>query len=807
MMTAIACGAVIGVAAEAVRADAASSADSANAAVEQAATATGSELQEILVTARRREETILSAPVIVQAVTKQEIQNLHIESIQDIATAIPNLEITYSFAIAGITVNLRGIGNGSSALFADQDTALNLDGFTSNSGILYRQGLFDLGQIEVLKGPQSLYFGKSTSAGLIAIHSADPTTDWESSVTSGYEFNANQVVLNGYVSGPITDHLGIRVAGYRNTMEGYLYNPNPFNPVHRLPGESNTGARLTLKYDNPDVGLVVKFKAAYTHDGLNIAEGDLNQTKCHSPGVGNVLIPPYNLYDDCVINKYTSGDPTFTPYNPHGSFAPGSPAWATGNPIPQFENGQSYGSTNTGLGVLDIDYDLPENLTLSSVTGDDYIEAQDVGPDPTATGLLGLAAKTLTQEFSQELRLTSNWKDSWVNFMVGALYSTAVQRTGIAIPIPAFTIYFDNYVRLNSKNDSGFVQVLLTPFKQWELSAGARYQSEHREFGSMIARNNFAYPIIGPGEGVQNTPLSQRSVTEHATTPEVTLSYKPWDDLTAFVSYKKGYKGPAFNVSLTAPVYNENAGTSPVAGEHVNGYEGGVKAQLFDHRLALTATGYRYNYDDLQVAFTNITKNTTILSNGANARVQGIELGADYSPIQALTLNAFLNYNDAHFTAFPAAPCYGDQPAAAGCIYTPTGAAYQDLAGRTLNFAPKVTGSLGANYTWSFTDKYAAQFNIRGTYQSSEYTTPELNRLGIQPSFGLLNLGVRVGPHDGTWEVGLLCTDCTNRVYVTNGLDAGAGSAPPGLGAVVFQNVARPLQVLLQLTVRPNKLF
>jgi outer membrane receptor protein involved in Fe transport len=768
----------------AVRAKAAAAAVSSAAAPE-----------EIIVTARKREESIMKTPVILQAISAKQLENLHVTSIDSLTSASPGTFIQFGFAETGITAYIRGIGTSGSATFADQEIALNIDGFTSSQGALFRQGIFDAAQIEVLKGPQSLFFGKSTAAGMIAIHSADPTRDWQAEAKIGYEFKADEMDLSGYLSGPLTDDLGIRIAGYHNTSKGYLYNPNPANPAQRLPAETDNGARLTLKYDDPDIGLRVKFKAAYTYDSLNIAEYEFNQELCAGP----VNPSPFLPYDNCKLDLYTGGLPNGKPYSATADFSLGGPGFLTNTPAPLFKDGKSYAYTKTALAVLNVEYDVAPDVTLSSVTGLDYFKAVDAGRNQTSIGPVDIGTDPKYHEFSEELRLTTNWKDRWYNFMIGGLYNPTKRHDQLILNYPTGDIflsgvYEDGLARYKSDTEGAFAQALLTPFAHWELSAGVRYSHVRKTWLSVIQYNN-----LGFSNGIDVIPLLPKSATsmaENAWTPEFTLKYSPTDNLTTFISYKRGYKGPAWNSSLTNTVPDAASFLSKpyVHGERTKGVEGGVKAKLLDDQLSLTATGYLYSFQNLQVAFFDQTQNTANIQNGANARVQGLEVGGEYSPnaIRGLTLNAFANYNDTYYTRFTNAPCYVAEPVSAGCVNN-----IQNLAGRTLNFAPKFVGSLGAGYKWDLDEKYIASIDGQLQYTSSYASTPDTNPLGTQKAFATLSAAVHLAKSDNSWDLALLCHNCTNKLYITNGLDAG-GAAP-----AVNADIGRPLQILLQLTVHP----
>ena len=780
--------------------------------IAQTASQESAGIEEIVVTTRKREESIMQAPAIVQAITPPEMQNLHVNEVDAIGQASPGLQMNTAYTLAGSTVYLRGIGTSGSSNYIDESVALNIDEFTSSFGLLFRQGLLDVSQIEVLKGPQSLFFGKSTTAGLIAIHSADPTSTWGSQVNVGYEFDAQEKDVDGYISGPITDDLGVRFAAKHNWREGWMTNPNPDNSSHHLPSGQSNAARVTLRYDKPDLRLHVKFKGGFTSDTSDNWFGDFNQNICPP---GGTATPYYRQYDDCTANRFVGGTPDVLPYNPNLNFdAFNNASFAVATPLPIYRDGSPYGYTDTALGILSISYDITPGLTLFSVTASESANGQEAGasPNPGVT-LVDIGASDKSQEFSQEVRLTSNWQDSWFNFMVGALYNPTTRTDKLDLVIVGagslpqlgtYNLYTDSNTRLKGETDGVFGQILLRPSQHWDLSVGVRYTYVEKHFTSMAVFHN--YPaVFSPdpqGEDIQNVPENLRSVTETALTPEVTLRYTPTDDVMTFVSYKEGYKGPGFNVNLAAPSFNAT-NVNPFAGETTEGFEGGVKAELLGRQVALTAVAYRYNYRDLQVAVTDVAAHRSIIRNGAHARVQGIELGADYRPqhILGLSLNSYVNYNDSYYTAFDFAACYSQQTQAQGCVSTAT-LAYQNLAGRTLSLAPRWVGSLGGSYTWNLTSKYTATLNAGLSYSTSYLAQNALQPLSYQGSYALLNFGLHVGRTDRAWEVAILCRDCTNRYYLTAGVDAGAGTG----NAITSSSLAfigRPREILLQFTAHP----
>jgi outer membrane receptor protein involved in Fe transport len=241
----------------------------------------------------------------------------------------------------------------------------------------------------------------------------------------------------------------------------------------------------------------------------------------------------------------------------------------------------------------------------------------------------------------------------------------------------------------------------------------------------------------------------------------------------------------------------------------VDGFEAGVKAQLPDRRLSLTASAYTYNYKNLQVSFTSGTTFQTNVANGANARVKGIELAGTYSPpgVDGLSLNAAVNLNSSKYTRFPNGPCYGGQQFSGDgrCAdINPDPAATvlaQDFTGRRLAKAPLWAGQLGFNYRTEVTADYQVALVVNSNFSSGYETTEQLNPLGYQKSYITFDGTVRFGKLDGPWELALIARNITNKIILASTYDDGATFGTPG---DVLAYIHRPRQVMVQLTVRPE---
>src|ERR1700722_10836600 len=256
-----------------------------------------SELEEITVTARKRTESILNVPVDVQALTASQLQTFQVTELTDLPSLVPGLNFGTSLLSIGTLVSIRGIGTASQDPGVDQSVALNIDGLALGNGLALNMGLFDIGSVEVLKGPQALFFGKESPGGVISLNTADPSDQFEMSATAAYEIESVQPRAEFVVSGPVTDTLKLRLATMYDQEEGYFYNDAIAEPgtgaappaYTRAPWGKESLNRLTVMWD-PTSEFSAKLKVNYAYDRYSF--DDLLQfTACPGGTAPKVIIP------------------------------------------------------------------------------------------------------------------------------------------------------------------------------------------------------------------------------------------------------------------------------------------------------------------------------------------------------------------------------------------------------------------------------------------------------------------------------------------------------------------------------------
>ena len=175
-------------------------------------------LEDIVVTARKREESTQNVPVAVVAFSAEMIVKRDLSSLEKIAASTPSLNIVRAASGSGAIMVMRGIGSNSSSIGIESSIATVVDGVYFGQGRILNEGFFDLAGVEVMKGPQALFYGKNATAGVISIKTANPTDKLEIIARAGYEFNGKDLSGELIASGPLSDTLGISVKPHRLPM-------------------------------------------------------------------------------------------------------------------------------------------------------------------------------------------------------------------------------------------------------------------------------------------------------------------------------------------------------------------------------------------------------------------------------------------------------------------------------------------------------------------------------------------------------------------------------------------------------------
>lgn len=361
-----------------------------------ASASAGTSEGEILVTARRREERAQDVPVALTAYSTEELSRYNTSSLQQVSARTPGLILAPTANLTGGVVNLRGVGSADAGPGIDQAVSIAIDGIMFSQATFLRLGLYDLDRIEVLKGPQTLFYGKNSPGGVISIVSASPGEDFEAKARVGYEFYDKKKFIEGTISTPITESFGLRVNGYYGSQKGWLRNtaesfdaiaqpngtivgPGPGTSQRTGPDGENYSLRGTLAFSSPGGLMDAKLKVSYgKQDDNNGFASRVQNAYCVGgapqlvvqmgiPGAGN---------RDCKLDRY---------YNESDV----SPQIRALHPL--LDKGRRYDVSHQFLTSLNVDLHLTDGLTLTSLTG--FAKSREVSTGNFAYyGLSGVEA-------------------------------------------------------------------------------------------------------------------------------------------------------------------------------------------------------------------------------------------------------------------------------------------------------------------------------------------------------------------------------------------------------------------------------
>jgi iron complex outermembrane receptor protein len=779
-------------------------------------TAQAGGIEDIVVTARKRVETTQDVPVAVTALGPAQLQRYDLSNLERVAASTPQFVIGRAPSGSGATLVLRGIGSNTTSIGLEQSVAVVVDGAYYGQGRVINEGFFDLGRLEILKGPQALFFGKNATAGVVSITTADPTDKPEFIGRLGYELRSRQLIGEAIGSGPLTDTLGLRVAVrgskmydslFKNVGNDVVYpttniatgvvtaHPSPVGSRDAGKGKELYG-RVTLKWQPTD-----RFTATLK---ANAGDNDNNNPGANSglyscPTGSSALNPAIRCRRAFVssANRVPTDIAATLPYAGDGNLGNQYRSWAVN---------------------ANLSYEL-DDVTLTSVTNYNYNRNTFIfdGDTVSAAGPAGVYAteRSSWHAFSSEFRALTTY-DGPVNVMLGGYYQKT-KRNYLAFtasgglensnaPQP-FQRYLAN--SKDSKTDgetvAGFGQVTWEVIDKLEAAAGVRYTHETKD-------SYFVQPYSHPTRVAQGIFLPNVRITADQTftnwSPEATLTYKPSRNLTIYGAYKTAYKSGGFSNSgiLSPSATIDDFAFDP---EKARGFEAGIKSMVLDRQLRLNLGIYTYKIENLQIDFFNSPVFAFSTINAGSARTRGVEAEFEYAPrnIEGFNLRGSLNYNRARYGNVPTAPCYGGQTPAEGCFIPTAGARpRQNLKGKPTANAPLWTASLGVSYETALSDNWKIGFNVDSRYSGSYIPTAFGNPNTRQPRYVNIDAALKLGRIDDRLEFAVIGKNLTNRFYATGGNDApstgrGTGTAA-GVKADQIGYINTPRTVQLQATFK-----
>ena len=782
-----------------------------------AETPAASGVEDIIVTARRRSESVQSIPVSVQAISAATVQARDLTSLEKIAAATSQFTVARASNGAGAQLTLRGIGSNATSIGIEQSVAIVVDSVYYGQGRVINEGFFDLARVEILKGPQALFYGKNATAGVISLTTADPGKDREIMARVGYEANARQLYGEVVYSTPLSDDWGLRLAvrgsrmfggWYRNAAASQTYTTfntaNGFAPstltasasAANQPQERELIGRATLKYDGGG-GLTATLKASGSWNDT-IGNG-WNYSAVRCPTGVTAINPAYKCDGGFKIyqNNFPLEIAKVTPF--------------------ARQNGDLYNTYKSWQVTGTLNYDM-QNLTLNSVTNYNW-NNNKFGCDCDFLGGPVWATENASYHaFSQELRALTKFETP-VNVMFGGLYQKT-KRTffqtvlfagseNSAAPAGMRYVSYAKDSATDGETWSAYGQLIWKIAPTLEATGGVRYTHETKD-------SFFTQPYVNPGLTFLFRPQSAAQdgtlfgdQTFNDWSPDVTLSWKPTSDIMVYGAYKTAYKSGGFSNSAinSSLVTNNPSADLAFNPERGRGFEAGIKTTLFERQLRANLTLYSYKFTDLQIDFFNSQVFAYVTYNAGAARSKGVELELEYAPraVPGLSIHGSLNYNRARYIDF-IAPCWSGQSIAAGCSLRVNGIERQDLSGVPTSAAPEWTSTAGVSYETDIGSNLKFGGNIDARTSSSYLGSSFGDPFTRQGAYAVVDAGIRIWAQNDRWQLAVIGKNLGNKFYFIGAgtaplTGAGTGTNNATLGDIIGY-CAMPRTVRMQVTIK-----
>ena len=702
------------------------------------------DISEILVTARRREESLQTTPLSITALGSEQLSQRSIEIISDIDAFAPNLSFDHSAGISGsmnsASIYMRGIGQSDFLLTTDPGVGIYLDGVNISRSMGSVLDVVDLEQIEVLRGPQGTLFGKNTIGGAILLSSKVPTDEFEGSaeVTFGnYERADAKVNLNI----PITDNLLSRVTLGTFNKDGYA---DRIVVGDKLGSQYTNTARASLRW-LPTLDTAIDFHTDYTQSRGASVPNSVIIVDANASAISGA----YNAF--AAANNFIPGFGMGIPYDQRFQTADPYETYATG---PNANKHDIWGAS------LTLTHEF-ENVTLKSITGYrtfDSFFGRD--PDGSPITIIHTTDDVTHREFSQEITLSGFSFDDKLDWLFGIYFIDEKGEDNITVPIvpdlfsleehpisgnpnPLFGVPLsvNGLTRIDQQSYAAFGHMNLSLTDQLRVSFGARYT--HEEKYVMVGQKFTDFGVF-----IVADPDDENSFNNLS--PRVGVDYQVNGDFMIYASYSQGFKSGGYTGRYVVPAES----LRPFREETVSTYEVGFKSEFADGRLRLNGSAYFSEYDDMQLlVFKEIAPQTR---NAAEGEIKGFEIETYIQASESLLIDLAIGYTDAEYKKIGVED-FDD-------ITIPV----------TLNDkfvdTPEWDINLGIQYIKNVANlgrmTLRIDYSYRTEYANDAINTPQL----MQDDVGLLNLKAAYEDERERWSISVFAKNVTDKDVIMTGV-------------------------------------
>jgi len=689
------------------------------------------QLEEVLVTAQKRTESLQDVPVAVSAFQSNQLENFGIEDTKSLQMVTPSLVFNNRGPVAQPFI--RGIGTTLSLLGLEPSVATYVDDQYYPRPVGSIMELPDIERIEVLKGPQGTLYGRNATGGAIRIVTKDPGDEFSGSikVSAG---NYDLFKLSGYAEGALSDSLRVNASILTTQRDGFAEQQEPgLDDLDNLDVQTY---RTKIVWDASET-VTVKLALDYTKREDTAGSETIDITS------GKTIIG--QIFPFSIGNSFAEAIG-----GPVGTVAPTGKAQDDVRSSVDDDNEQTMFNAQ-----LRFDVDL-DGMTFSSITTyqDSESETNTADFDASRLRLADISDVEENEAISQEFQLLSD-NDSDLSWMVGTFYFESegeYQLTFDAseLVVAGFQTLVSPQSRLDTTAWAVFGQATYNFNEAWAVTLGGRYSSEEKEI-----------------EADSPTGVVKGDDDWSEFTPKAVLEYN-WDVGMAYLSYSRGFKSGGY-----AYPYIVDFSDNSVDAEILDMWELGMKADLVDDTLRLNGALYFYDYEDLQV-----NRNAGLVlpspglvipvENAGGAEILGLEMDLTWVASENLTLAAGFNVMDTEYTDYEATPSVYNTAVFPGPVVL---AVPYDAKGDDMIRAPEFSAYVAVSYEFKLANGAYMPLNItyshKGDYNFDLIPGDETNRIDEYESdaYELLNARLAYNSANDDWSVALWGKNLTDEEY------------------------------------------
>jgi iron complex outermembrane receptor protein len=740
---------------------------------------------EIIVQATRRDTNIQNTPVAVTAVNEEAIEGITPRDLGDVAVLVPNFSASKVTGFNAASFAIRGAAQTDIIVYSEPQVGVTLDDFVIPNVQTQLLDMFDIEQVEVLRGPQGTLFGKNTTAGVVNVRTKKPKLGVYEGQGRFQAGSYGRIETKLAVNIPLGDVLAFRWAGMYQKSDGYYRNGAMFGPVTTFgpsPFDGTSGAGDGRKVGGDDVkSMRAKLLFEPSDQFSAVAQFELIRDDSDSPpSVNDTPLGDPNFVWNLLGLTQDAGDPL-----DHG---------AVTNRDDQGLHMSAGHQVDVNGYYLNMDWTPTETISFKSITG--YRKQESQLPN-TYTGEIGPVSlfdanrADLRETFSQEIRANIQLSDQ-MDVVLGGYYQSQdvtfcvtqvlgfLDLIGLTLPFGTFN---DNAQVLCNAQDSkayalfGDATYALTD--KFSIAGGFRYTWEDKDW---IGRNQVFYqaltggfdptltadtiggPLAAADFNLYPTGVLASSGSWNEPAWRGTASYEVNDDVYFYATVSRGFRSGAFNdQSGTTGNPLTAAGIAPTNPEIATSYEAGFKTDWFDNTVRLNVTGFYVKYSDAQrqiaATLTNSSGATfqeTRFFNAAEVVVHGIEAEGGWStPIEGLTINGNYAWQDGKYKRFEADTNFD-------------GVIDVDFSGRPLTRTPEHKWTVQGIYEAPLVGDKKLRFNVLATHEDGQI----YNYSDLGPTFDttlnaktLLNAAIEIAGRDDAWFLRVFGKNLTDERY------------------------------------------